>query len=346
MPVQWAPMRFSRPKPRSFSAVQSSLRVGGGEEVEAADGGVQGRGAHDLARVLDGVDDAGVAAAGEHHQAAGGVHHQRLVFRDVVLDDALRGLAPGPVPLQLRSGWTRGTGPVSQTPGRSWTGPSCSTKMPPVASYWRRISIMGLPSRPSVAGRLQKMPLPTWTRLKARGFLRAQLAAQGHQAAGVVLVVVAQHHVVDAGEVEAQLARVVEDGARTRAGVEQDPPAVDFDQGGEAPLADARVGEHGREHDDAKTGDARRAAVRPWRRRPRRATGRGEGLERAGLVPASSALFPDAKTEAPGFERRVAARGRDGQATTRPARNGTRRSEGRGGSRRRTVGASPAVRPW
>ena len=44
------------------------------------------------------------------------------------------GVVTVPRMLQLRSVKGRGTGPVNQTPGMSSTGPSCSMKVPPVAS--------------------------------------------------------------------------------------------------------------------------------------------------------------------------------------------------------------------
>jgi hypothetical protein len=63
----------------------------------------------------------------------------------------------------------------------------------------------------------------------------------------------AQDDVGDAGEIDPQLAGVLQDGLGPLARVEQEPSAVDLHQRGEAPFADSRViGEHGGEDRHAK----------------------------------------------------------------------------------------------
>jgi hypothetical protein len=69
-------------------------------------------------------------------------------------------------------------------------------------------------------------------------------------------VVVAQHHVGHVREVDPHLAGVGEDGVGPIAGVEEQAVAVHLDECGEAPLADALVGQHGGQDDDAQFLDA------------------------------------------------------------------------------------------
>jgi hypothetical protein len=93
--------------------------------------------------------------------------------------------------------------------------------------------------------------------------------AQGQQATRVIRVVVAEHDLRNLGKVDLQLARVLEDGVRPRARVEQDPMAVHLDDRSETPFADAFVREHGGEDLDLEGMDA----ARRRRRRRRRDTG-------------------------------------------------------------------------
>ena len=67
----------------------------------------------------------------------------------------------------------------------------------------------------------------------------------------MVAVEVAEHHFVD-GEVHLQRFRIFEHGVGPGAGVEQNALAVGFHHGGEAPFADAGVGEHGGENLNAE----------------------------------------------------------------------------------------------
>jgi hypothetical protein len=57
----------------------------------------------------------------------------------------------------------------------------------------------------------------------------------------------AEQDVGDGRQVDLQLLRVAEHRVLARPGVEQQPVAVDLDEGGEAPLADALVRQHGGE---------------------------------------------------------------------------------------------------
>jgi hypothetical protein len=86
--------------------------------------------------------------------------------------------------------------------------------------------------------------------------LRGQLATERQESARVILVVVAEDHVGHVREVEVQLARVGEDRLGPGPRVEEQPVAVHFHQGCEAPFADSFLGEHGGEDEDAEATDA------------------------------------------------------------------------------------------
>src|ERR1035441_6307243 len=60
------------------------------------------------------------------------------------------GVCTFPLTLQLRSGYLRGTGPVSHAPGKISADSSCSMNFPPVASYSFLTAIMRL-SSPSLS---------------------------------------------------------------------------------------------------------------------------------------------------------------------------------------------------
>jgi len=60
------------------------------------------------------VDDACVSASGNYDQTSFRVEHQRLIFRDGVFHRPPSAVRKRPLPLQLRSGTLRGTGPVSK----------------------------------------------------------------------------------------------------------------------------------------------------------------------------------------------------------------------------------------
>ncbi len=66
---------------------------------------------------------------------------------------------------------------------------------------------------------------------------------------------VAQNHVGDAGEVDPEVAGVLEHGFGAEAGVEQDSPPIGLDQRGEPPLAHALVGQHGGQDGDLEGRD-------------------------------------------------------------------------------------------
>src|SRR5690606_17528288 len=70
------------------------------------------------------------------------------------------------------------------------------------------------------------------------GVLRGEHLTQPEQSAGVVAVVVAEYHLFDVGQVDTQLACIVEHGVRPVAGIEQDLAPVNFDQRSVAPFAD------------------------------------------------------------------------------------------------------------
>jgi hypothetical protein len=55
----------------------------------------------------------------------------------------------------------------------------------------------------------------------------------------------AQDHVGDGGEIDAEVAGILQHGLGVHAGVEQDPVPVGFHQHGEAPLSHAAIGQHG-----------------------------------------------------------------------------------------------------
>src|SRR4051812_21121371 len=68
-------------------------------------------------------------------------------------------------------------------------------------------------------------------------------------------MVVAQDHIGDVREIDAQLAGVLEHGFGVKARVEQDPAPVGFHQCGEAPLPHSVLGQHGRKDGDLERCD-------------------------------------------------------------------------------------------
>src|SRR5271163_1753835 len=62
------------------------LLISGSEEVKAANGGVNGSGTQEAARILKRVDDAGMPAARKQDEAVRSVEDERLIVGDVVLD--------------------------------------------------------------------------------------------------------------------------------------------------------------------------------------------------------------------------------------------------------------------
>ena len=199
-------------------------------------------------RVREDVADAGVAAARDHAEAA------RVRTSSAWSSGNVSSTRPpGPTifnePLQLRSGNVRGTGPVSQTPGCSSTGPSCSMKRPPVASYATLVATIGLASASPLARRDLNIPAATCTRESAAGILRDQRLSQREQPSRVIQVVVAEDHVGDGGEVDTKFLGVAKHGLGSGAGVEEPAPSVDLDDGRKPPLADPLgVGQHRRQH--------------------------------------------------------------------------------------------------
>jgi hypothetical protein len=66
---------------------------------------------------------------------------------------------------------------------------------------------------------------------------------------GVISVIVGEDDVRHVRQIDFQLAGVVQNGFRPRAGIEQDPMSVHHNERGEAPLSYAgRVGKHRRQH--------------------------------------------------------------------------------------------------
>src|SRR6266478_3071576 len=148
-----------------FAGSPRELLICCGEEMESADGGVDRCGAEKAASILQCVDNSGVATAGEQHEAVGSVENEGLVVRNVVFHPTVSG-----VDLRARGivffRYTRGTWPVSQTPGKNSCALSCTTKTPPADSNSFFIAIIGLGLWPR---RSRKMPLATWTRESAAG---------------------------------------------------------------------------------------------------------------------------------------------------------------------------------
>jgi hypothetical protein len=86
--------------------------------------------------------------------------------------------------------------------------------------------------------------------------------SEGDEAAGMIPMVMAQHQVGDVGQIDAQLAGIVEHGLGAGPGIEQETTTVGLDQGREAPLADPRhIREHGREHRDPHGPDLMRGGA-------------------------------------------------------------------------------------
>ena len=119
---------------------------------------------------------------GDDAETARRADEQRLILGQRVLDQTRGRPATFSEPLQLRSGKARGTGPVSQTPGWSSTGPSCSMTRPPVASYAAFIATIGLASAsPEVATRREDARGDVHARERG-GIARGQRLAQRDQA--------------------------------------------------------------------------------------------------------------------------------------------------------------------
>ncbi len=66
----------------------------------------------------------------------------------------------------------------------------------------------------------------------------------------MVVVKMAENHILHVAEIELQFARVFEDGVGASAGVEKYLVTISFDEGGESPFADAFVRQHGGENCD------------------------------------------------------------------------------------------------
>ena len=145
----------------------------------------------------------------------------------------------------------RGTGPVSQTPGDLARGvvlheaPARGFEL--AAQPGGRVVLLAGGAHPR-----REDSLPDVGAGERRGVALRQRTAQRHEPARVVGVAVAQDHVPHAREVDAKLARVLEDRLGARSRVEEQAFSVHFDEGGEAPLADAGIREHRREHDDSR----------------------------------------------------------------------------------------------
>ncbi len=162
------------------------------------------------------------------------------------------GVRTAPSVLQLRSGCTRGTGPVSHTPGRISIGPATSITLAAGGFVIATDGVHAVVHLPAGADPRPEQPGAGVRRRQRLGIDRGELSPQRHQAGGVVVVVVAEDHQLDIGQIELHRLQVALDRVLVGAGVEQDLLAVDLDQRGEAPLAEALVGEHRRQDPDVE----------------------------------------------------------------------------------------------
>ena len=192
------------------------------------------------------VDDAGVAAAGDHHQALGGVHDQRLILGQIILH---------------HTGGRSDLG--GATPVALWILPRDGTGEEDAGQNFDEAGVLDEPSAGRLELRLDGDHLVALAavlfgpavenpggNVDLRERLRIalpHLGAQGHQSADVIVVMMGEDHIANIAEVDLQLARILQHGARARAGIDQDFLAVGLHQRREAPFADAVVGEHGGE---------------------------------------------------------------------------------------------------
>ena len=142
--------------------------------------------------------------------------------------------------------------------------------------------------RPS-PGRLQKIPRPTWARGQALRLRGRELAAQGQEArrCGRRGCGSAPPRGSPRGRPSARARSRARSRGRAPVSKRSRSPS-DLDEGGEAPLADALVGEHGRQHDDAQRAHAREATTR-WSKPGRGSAGWGAPARRtSGVAPSRS----------------------------------------------------------
>ena len=71
-----------------FARGPGEMVIRGLVQMKSADRGVDGRIADLRPRVLERIDDAGVAAAGDHDESFGRINHERLILRQIVLSQA------------------------------------------------------------------------------------------------------------------------------------------------------------------------------------------------------------------------------------------------------------------
>jgi hypothetical protein len=89
------------------------------------------------------------------------------------------------------------------------------------------------------------------------GILLHQFPPQGEKARRVVPVIVSEDDLFDVGEIDLQVARILQDRVGMRAGVHQHPVPVRFDEAGEPPFAKsvAIADEHGGKDGDLESTD-------------------------------------------------------------------------------------------
>ena len=151
--------------------------------------------------------------------------------------------------LKLRSGYLRGTGPVSQTPGHSSVGMIVLDEMAAGCLVLAPRGRHEVEGSPLVRAAWIENSLADVRAGKRCRIGLHQSAPQRHQPAGMIVMIVAEHHVGDVGKIDVQLLGVVEHGLRPVAGVEKNSMPIHVHDGGKSPLADAVVGsQHGGQH--------------------------------------------------------------------------------------------------
>ncbi len=218
-----------------------------------------------------------MSAAANHDQSVWRVDDDRGVFRDVVLDWPGRRLKQttaaeaAEIPLRMDARHR------SEQPHSRSQGERCGVldELPAqslVLRFDRRQAIRFNAVRGAPA---EKDPLrDVHTRQRARVLLH-ELAPERNQPAGVIAVIVREHHVGDVRQIDLHLGDVLEHRFGARAGIDQDAAAVGFEHGREAPLANAAgaraADQHRRQDGDLhrldlriRSGSAPRPAPAAW----------------------------------------------------------------------------------
>ena len=251
---------FLQLAPRPFQR-----RIVGGKQVEPSHGCQNRRATHDLSRVFNRVDDARVAAATDDDQAVPGIDNHRCVLGDGVFDQASRGLdASGAAPIAFGVLARDRTG---EPHGRQELGRAGMFDEDAAERLIRCLQgQQAIPLRPIVPGSPVEDAARDVSAGESTGVLPGQLLSEVHEARCVITMVVRDDEIGHIRQMDPELDGVTEHGFRALAGVDQQSPAIDFEQRRESPLADATTGvsrEHRGQHSHFDgSGGFRRAVSR------------------------------------------------------------------------------------